>query len=667
MPQVSSAVRRTVLLSVLGAALAAAPGAPAATLAVDGTTLTYTAAAGKFNRVAFTQAGATNPDTVSVYRIDPPQTFPATSPDNDPIVVGAACTTVAAAPPEPEHYDCTGVAAVIARLGDLGDAATAASFAPSFPAAQQTGLVAIPITIDGGDGSDSPLTGGGRADTLTGGTGDDTMDGGGGDDAVDGGTGNDAIDDSGQQDLVTTPPAFTSNDTLNGGDGSDLISGGPGNDTVNGGDGDDGASTLLICGILGGVPCSSGLRGGEGSDIVDGGRGDDVLFADAPTGSAAPTADTYAGGAGRDTISYAAYSAGVNVTLDGTANDGQAGETDTVSGAENLIGGSGGDVLTGDATSNALTGGPGADALSGAGSNDNLAGGDGDDALSGGDGDDALSGESGDDTLNGDAGDDTLTGVTGDDSLNGGAGNDTADYAPLSGFVDITSSLSVSLDLLANDGAAGERDNANADGQVENIATGVGNDTLVGSAAANRLDAGYGSDTINAVDGTYVPDSVSCGPGQDKAALDAVDVLRTPGGEGCETVIRAPVTRVASSTTLTVSPKRDRGAPFRFTARGKVAVGVVPDRYGCRGRGVGDHQGRPHPRVGQASRAGGQVQLRVLGDDPAAGALRRQEAPGGGCPLPGQPLRGWLTGAARQAAGGLTSRGPAGPARAGAA
>jgi Ca2+-binding RTX toxin-like protein len=62
---------------------------------------------------------------------------------------------------------------------------------------------------------------------------------------------------------------------------------------------------------------------------------------------------------------------GVRVTLDGTANDGAAGEGDDV-GTSGVIGSPGPDVITGDARANSLTGGGGADVIGGGGGDDSI-------------------------------------------------------------------------------------------------------------------------------------------------------------------------------------------------------------------------------------------------------------------------------------------------------
>lgn len=92
------------------------------------------------------------------------------------------------------------------------------------------------------------------------------------------------------------------------------------------------------------------------------------------------------------------------------------------------------------------------------------------------------------DLLLGNGGNDLLRGLGGSDCLEGGAGNDT-------------------------------------------LVGGAGNDKLYGDRGRNRYDAGAGSDFVHAVNG--VRETIKCGPGNDTALVDRVDVTR-----GCEHVRR---------------------------------------------------------------------------------------------------------------------------------
>lgn len=122
-----------------------------------------------------------------------------------------------------------------------------------------------------------------------------------------------------------------------------------------------------------------------------------------------------------------------------------------------------------------------------------LNGGDGNDLLFGGNGRDRVNGGAGNDQLWGMGGDDLLNGGSGADRTSGGAGADTATYAGRAAAV------IVRIDGVANDGQAGEGDNVLPD--VENLIGGNGNDTLVGSAANNKIAGGFGNDTIRGLGG----------------------------------------------------------------------------------------------------------------------------------------------------------------------
>ena len=77
----------------------------------------------------------------------------------------------------------------------------------------------------------------------------------------------------------------------------------------------------------------------------------------------------------------------------------------------------------------------------------------GNDTLIGGAGRDDLNGGAGLDTVAGGDGDDSLNGGDGPDTISGGGGNDTVDFSQR------TQPLTISLDGVADDGEAGERDN----------------------------------------------------------------------------------------------------------------------------------------------------------------------------------------------------------------
>ena len=122
-------------------------------------------------------------------------------------------------------------------------------------------------------------------------------------------------------------------------------------------------------------------------------------------GSAADAgADRFRGGPGLDLISYAARTAPVIATLNGVADDGEAGERDDVGGdVEGIEGGAGADLLTGRDGPQRIDGGPGGDVIDPGRGLDDVRAGPGDDtvrALDGtsewihcGDGRDTMSGD----------------------------------------------------------------------------------------------------------------------------------------------------------------------------------------------------------------------------------------------------------------------------------
>ena len=256
---------------------------------------------------------------------------------------------------------------------------------------------------------------------------------------------------------------------------------------------------------------------------------------------------------------------------------------------------------------------------------------DGSDTLIGGRLNDTLDGGQGADEINGQAGDDTLVDRTGRDVVNGSTGNDLfeagifttsgpGEGAAANGlFPDVFDGgsgidtvrygrfgerLSVSLDGAANDGEAGEGDNVR---NIENVIAAGGNDTLVGSDAANQLDGQFGNDDITGGNGADTllggsgndfivardngtRDVVRCGDGFDDVVADLVDnvelsfavLLPRTGGPACDRVERFAVddgppaevvnrsARIAADRSLRITLACPRRA--RVTCRGKVRL-----------------------------------------------------------------------------------------------
>lgn len=380
-------------------------------------------------------------------------------------------------------------------------------------------------TLVGGSGTDN-LQGGTGGDTLYGGLGADTMSGGDGGDSVtfeargtgvtvtvDSGTGNDGNELDGPAGARDT---FTSIETLTGSNSADSLSGGEGNDAIKGRGGDD---TLL---------------GRGGDDTLDGG---DV-------GAAGQGADVIDGGDGFDTTTYGGnswWSGGVNVSLDGVANDGRGGNDEGANGTkdnvlriEKVIGSVQGDTLTGSGADEVFEGSDGADTINAGGGNDTIFAGYGADTIDAGDGNDLIGtaywdprtptggvGDSAKDTANGGPGDDTFVsndrgGGAQGNVLTGGPGTDLLAYDGENEPVRVT------LDGVANDGVinGGAGDNVT---EFEIVRGGNAADQLTGGPAGDRLEGGPGDDTLNGLggddtlDGDAGRDTLSGGEGTDSA------------------------------------------------------------------------------------------------------------------------------------------------------
>jgi Ca2+-binding RTX toxin-like protein len=294
---------------------------------------------------------------------------------------------------------------------------------------------------------------------------------------------------------------------LNGGTGQDTLSAGQNNAWILfGGDQEDVLNGGAFAGTLSGAQGNDVLNGGSAGESLDGGDGNDVISGNGGNdftqeGGAPNGADLINGGGGRDEVFYA-RSAGVNVSLDGAANDGEgcpapACEGDDVGGDVEIVQtGRGNDVITGSAGDNILAGGDGNDLIDGGSGEDVVAGDAGADNLSGGAGDDSLGAGSGADSMSGGPGDDTLADAFQDenpDAYSGGPGTDTANFG------NSILKLKVTLDGRPGDGIVSpaflpSTDNVKAD--VENVLGGSGADILIGSKHSNQLEGGDGNDQL---------------------------------------------------------------------------------------------------------------------------------------------------------------------------
>lgn len=222
------------------------------------------------------------------------------------------------------------------------------------PAGDGDNILGTVENLTGGSDNDT-LVGNDGPGTLNGGPGNDTLDGGGGADHIIGGDGLDVASYAGRSGSVSVDleasggagepgendsidpdvegvAGGAGNDTIAGSEGVNLLFGGGGNDTlagrggedqIFGGDGNDaesgdaGSDTVVGDGgddTLQGGADPDGLNGGEGNDQLDGGPGNDVFI----------------GGPGNDTAMYSSRTKDVDVTLDGSDNDGESTEHDQI-------------------------------------------------------------------------------------------------------------------------------------------------------------------------------------------------------------------------------------------------------------------------------------------------------------------------------------------------
>ena len=298
----------------------------------------------------------------------------------------------------------------------------------------------------------------------------------------------------------------TNDNIITGGVGSDTLIGGAGADTLVGGAGVDTASYSTASSAVS-INLLTGVHTGDAAgDVFD---GIEVILgsscADTFVGDA--NANTFNGGNGTDTISYAASTAAVNVSLVTGKGSGGDAEGDVLSAIEMVVGSAYGDTLASSTASTTLSGGAGDDVYvvgnasvvvvesTGGGRDEvqtsltslTLSSASIEKLTYTGTANFTGIGQTNDNIITGGVGSDTLIGGAGADTLVGGAGVDTASYS--------TASSAVSINLLTGvhtGDAAGDV----FDG-IEVILGSSYADTFVGTAGANTFDGGSGIDTIS--------------------------------------------------------------------------------------------------------------------------------------------------------------------------
>jgi Ca2+-binding RTX toxin-like protein len=322
---------------------------------------------------------------------------------------------------------------------------------------------------------------------ATGNGGDNVLTGNAGNNILDGGAGSDTASYAGVSaalflDLASGKVSGAGLDTLLnievvvGGSGSDWVIA---NSTMPGAYGLDGTGSIYtlsgfdnIRGTLG----NDTLTGDNGDNILEGGAGDDSLD----------------GGTGNDTAYYGNETAALTINL--TTGEGSGAGDDTLTGMENVVGGTGNDVITGSTADNVLDGGRGVD---------------------------------------------VLTGGLGDDTFVFDNVGDQAIELADEGTDKVISSVSIAF-------LADNIENAQLTGAaaLNLVANALDND-LVGNAGANHIDAGDGNDTL---DGGAGADILTGGKGDDLYFVDNVgDKVVEAFGEGNDSVVSSVTYTLAAN------------------------------------------------------------------------------------------------------------------------
>ena len=432
-------------------------------------------------------------------------------------------------------------------------------------------------SFDGGGGNDR-LSGGLNGETLVGGEGDDTVSGGGGNDTLSGGLGQDSLSGGADDDifLINANAEIGDGDVYDGGEGYDVIRApfdfgaealdfsGASFVNIESFQGSYfQAATLTaaqITGLTGELTLSACLVGSTGlvdlSDVrveIDSltlNEGSNLIVLDNINGSI----DSVIGQGGDDTISATGYFSGFI---------GGGGGNDTISilgsgpGYQSASGGSGDDVLTSGDGEIWLTGGAGRDSLYGGGGNDSFDIDLATDLVAG----EIYDGGSGDDYLHynvGGAINFAGVSISSVESLWAWGATVTLSVSQLESFskyaradvfvlstagaVDF-SGTQVFADKITLHQSGTSLSLAGSTGLVALVQGQNGNDGIVGSAVAERLNGGGGNDTLAGGAGI---DTLTGGLGNDIYVDVVGDTVIELSGGGTDTVVLAAHTNLAT-------------------------------------------------------------------------------------------------------------------------
>lgn len=185
-------------------------------------------------------------------------------------------------------------------------------------------------------------------------------------------------------------------------------------------------------------------------------------------------------------------------------------------------------------------------------------------------GDDTLSGGNGLDEIYALGGNDVIVGgdyLAGEDSFDGGEGSDTVDYAG--------TSTNLRVDISdPEEGFTLGLGNGNEDVlfSIENVISGAGDDTLLGSAEDNQLTAGQGEDTLVGGAGA---DYLLGGAGGDTyryEAGDGVDIIEDWGDSGSTDAIELGTGISTGSVTISRGDSDFWDMKLGFSGGGSITV-----------------------------------------------------------------------------------------------
>lgn len=474
------------------------------------------------------------------------------------------------------HFSFPGRVAtpVEVSLDDVANDGSAVSAAEGGDASNDN--VRDSVEIVHGDTGDDVLVGSNGVERLNGQAGDDLLQGLRDGDVLDGGAGNDtaswaersagvsvdvdgvADDGDASDDTPTTlnQPRDNVTETV-----ENLIGGG-GGDTLTGSNASDNR--------LDGGGGADVLTGRDGLDRLEGGSGSDIF-------TPSDGGDVFEGGDGIDFLFYFGAEA-LEITLDGVADDGPAGQGDNVlADVETIHGSSADDTIVGSDASNQLFGNQGNDAIAGGGGFDRINGGTGNDGLSGGAGGDRLHGDGDDDQLNGGSGEDELFGDDGDDELDAvdlevdaildcGAGADSL-------LTDTADPLSIGCEAIAVDG--------DGDGAVD------GEDNCPGVSNPDQAD-GDGDGTGDACTPAGGEEETETGPQPTAPPPGSVVLTQNGAGEARVTIAATRLKldrRNRTKLRLSCAGALPCQGALTLRTRGKIALGKP--------RGAGSGAKRP--------------------------------------------------------------------------